>query len=642
MLQFLRRKKSLLMWIISPVIVVSFVFFYGWTGIGTGPGMGRDLMQIGGRTIQINEFYMEERNVENYFRMMYDGELPPGAAEQFNFRRMALNNLMERYFFVAGSEKFRVPVSQQHIRQNIYNMFRGINDFESALQRYLSQTGMSEQGFFSLVEAEVASQAFSDMVRKSGIASSADIHRHLRNNHQKRTIDYVRFRSQEFIDEVEYDEEELVAFFEANQDKYIVPEKYNISYVQFRPQDVRDEVEVSEEQIESYYEINLTRYRESEKRDLKRIFISVEDTEDEELMEEKRSELEEIRRQIVEGEVEFADMAREHSDGPEGERGGDFGIRSRGDLPTQFGRPVFELQEGGISSVLEDRRGLYLYMVQEVIPERVRELDEVRERIKRSIQDERARDLVMDKANELRNEVNTLEELKEYAAEHELEVKESGYFSTQRVPGLGTSRPIFEQVQQLRKNEVGDPVQARNNGIVFGVEGIEDSHVPPLDDIRMEVIEDLRYTLATEKAQQHARNFRRGLRGDYVNFDNMAAEFDKEIKTTEEIRRTRNEVKGIGESREFIRYIFDADLHQIGPVTEMVNEETGEVDTFIVWFCSEIIEPDDDTVRDNWGRAYISWSTRYGNSLRFAMHLYLQEHVPMRILHPELETMLRQ
>ena len=641
MLQFLRRKRSLIMWIISPVIVVSFVFFYGWSGIGPRRGAPNELLEIGGRSINLQEFYMEEQNVERYFRMIYEGQLPPNAAEQFNFRRMALNQLLDRYYFLAGSDMFRIPVSQDLIRRNIYTMFRGINDFETALQRYLSQTNMSEQSFFSLVESEVASQAFSDMVRQSGVSSAADIQRYFRDNHQKRRINYVRFRSAEFMDDVEYTDEELQSFYEETKENYQVPEQYEISYVQFRPADVMDEIEVTGEQIRNYYEINLSRYREQERRDLKRIFVSVDDPEDEELIAEKRAQIEEVRNAIVEGESEFTEMAMEYSDGPEGERGGDFGVRSINDLPGAFGRPVFELDEGDISPVLEDRRGFYIFKVQSVLPERTRELDEVRDQISQTIRQNRARDLVMEKAEELRVEISTLDELLAYAEAHDLEVHESGTFSTRNIPGLGSVQQILDQARQLRVNELGDPVRARNNGVVFGLNNVVDSYIPPLEDIEVQVREELRHKMATEMAEDNARRFRARLRGDYVNFDNVAADFEKEIRTTEELSRSRDEVDGVGKSRELVRYIFDARLHQIGPLTEMVNEETGEVDTFVVWYCSDKIEADEETVNNNWGRAYNFWASRYGNSLRFAMYVYLQDQVPMRVLHPEMETMLR-
>ncbi len=640
MLQFLRKKKRLFMWIISPLIVVAFVFFYGWTGVGTHRGAPNELIEVGGRTIQVDEFYMEEMNIENYFRMMYDGQLPPEMADQFNFRRMALQNLLDRYYFLAGSDEFRVPVSERLIRRNIYQMFHGVNDIEVALQRYLRQMGMTERGFFSRVQAETASQTFSEMVRSSGVASALDLQRYFRDNHQKRNITYVKFQTDEFIDEVEYTEEDLQSYYEEYQEDYRIPEQYDIRYIQIEPEDVIADIEVSEEEIRNYYEAERDRFEEPERRDLKRIFISLDDPEDEEALEEKHSQIEEIRQRIMEEEVEFSDMAREYSDGPEGERGGDFGARARRDLPSHFAEPVFELDEGEITPVLEDRNGLYLFKVKEILPERTPPLEEVQSQIQRTIQEDRARDVVMEKADEMQEAVESLVELEDYGARFGWEIYESGMFSDRDVPGLGSAPAIFEQVQQLEVNEVGEPVRVQNKGIVFALSDREESYIPPLEEVRADIREEVQFRKATETAEQNARQFRRGLRGDHVNFDHMSAEFDKEIQTAEEIRRDRREVSGIGESREFVYYIFDAGLHQIGPVTEMVNEDIGEVDTFLVWYCSDIVEPDEETVKNNWGRGYNYWTGRYGNSLRAAMHHYLQDEFPMQVLHPEAETML--
>ena len=54
---------------------------------------------------------------------------------------------------------------------------------------------------------------------------------------------------------------------------------------------------------------------------------------------------------------DFADLARKHSDGPSGPKGGDLGRFERGQMVPEFDQAVFGLETGAISKVVETRFG---------------------------------------------------------------------------------------------------------------------------------------------------------------------------------------------------------------------------------------------------------------------------------------------
>ena len=62
----------------------------------------------------------------------------------------------------------------------------------------------------------------------------------------------------------------------------------------------------------------------------------------------------------LDGGVEFADVAREHSDCPSSSKGGDLGSFGRGMMVGAFGDTAFTLEVGSTSDVIETDFGYHI------------------------------------------------------------------------------------------------------------------------------------------------------------------------------------------------------------------------------------------------------------------------------------------
>lgn len=126
--------------------------------------------------------------------------------------------------------------------------------------------------------------------------------------------------------------------------------------------EVYDRITVPEEEIRSFYEENPSYFEQSEQVSARHIILLLDGDEEETAVEERRSELESIRSEIVAG-TDFADAAAEYSEGPSATRGGDLGSFGRGEMVPEFEEVAFGLEVGEVSEVFRTSFGLHIVEV---------------------------------------------------------------------------------------------------------------------------------------------------------------------------------------------------------------------------------------------------------------------------------------
>ena len=124
-----------------------------------------------------------------------------------------------------------------------------------------------------------------------------------------------------------------------------------------------DAVTVSDEDIHEFYVANPNRFRQPEQVKARHVLINVATDADEATVEAARQAIEKILAEARAG-ADFAELARQHSEGPTAPRGGDLGIFSRGQMVKPFEDAAFALQPGEISDVVRTRFGFHVIKVE--------------------------------------------------------------------------------------------------------------------------------------------------------------------------------------------------------------------------------------------------------------------------------------
>lgn len=145
--------------------------------------------------------------------------------------------------------------------------------------------------------------------------------------------------------------------------------------------EVQSKTVITDEIVEAYYQSNMNDFQEKERWRLQDIYLPYypDDTP------EDRARLRNLAQQILErvrAGVDFGLLAKNYSQGPGAEAGGDMGYFAPGELEPVLEAAVENLKAGEVSPDIETTRGLHIIKVTEVDRAPPKALDEVRESIR--------------------------------------------------------------------------------------------------------------------------------------------------------------------------------------------------------------------------------------------------------------------
>ncbi len=159
--------------------------------------------------------------------------------------------------------------------------------------------------------------------------------------------------------------------------------------------------QIPEEKIHLFYEQKP--FKRDEAVRLNHILLSVEEDTVPAEKEKIRQKTGELRRMIVEG-ADFAELAKEHSDSSEA--GGDLGYIKRNYMPAAFDEVVFSLKKDEISDVFETQFGYHIVKLIDKRPAGTIPYEEVRDFIKRYLQNQRKPQMIAAHIEELRGKAS--------------------------------------------------------------------------------------------------------------------------------------------------------------------------------------------------------------------------------------------
>ncbi len=159
---------------------------------------------------------------------------------------------------------------------------------------------------------------------------------------------------------------------------------------------VSKDVTVSDHDIKQFYEANKDKFKVPEEVRARHILVHVSHNATDEERKKAKEKIGELRERLIKGE-DFAKLASEYSDDPgTKKRGGDTDYFARGKMVKPFENAAFSLKPGEISDIVETKFGYHIIKVEDRREARTMSLDEA----KASISAKLRNDIINSKAEQ--------------------------------------------------------------------------------------------------------------------------------------------------------------------------------------------------------------------------------------------------
>lgn len=152
----------------------------------------------------------------------------------------------------------------------------------------------------------------------------------------------------------------------------------------FVAQQIQPTIEVTDQEIADYYNEHPDRFARGEQVHARNILIKVAPDADEAAQQAARARAEQARERAVAG-ADFAELAKEVSEGPDASSGGDLGYFTEEQMVPELSEAAFALAPGEISPVVKTRFGYHVIKVEGRREAGTAPLDEAREAIRRML-----------------------------------------------------------------------------------------------------------------------------------------------------------------------------------------------------------------------------------------------------------------
>ncbi|WP_175869117.1 peptidyl-prolyl cis-trans isomerase [Bartonella gabonensis] len=464
------------------ILLLCFILLWGIPHLHTKSE--RDLITSGKSIVTIDDYRLAL--ADQSARLAQAAHLgrmfTPNEMQQYQIPAFVFNQLQQNVLLDEQVRQMKISLSKDTIAHTIGSdkMFQINGTFDKNLfYNYLQHLRISESAFLNyytkqekrtqLIAALLSEMKAPDLFYKALALYQGEM----------RSADYLVIDLKEKQTIADPDQETLQKWFETHQSKFRAPEYRTVSLLSMELNNFVKPKDISTDEAKAYYTQNASRFVTPEKRTF------------EELRFPTREEADNAAKKIADG-VSFDELVKAEKKTLNDIKKGPL---SENELPNHLASEVFELQQGQVSSVINDLQGPVLIRVIHIEPASSLPFESVEENIRQTLAKNRATDDIRNNYVAIENARFEGATFKELADQYKLTLRTITLDKTGKtlegtiLTDLPQQDTLLNAIYQSNEGVDLDPLSFQNSGYLwYKVDKIIPARNKTLEEAKIDVL----------------------------------------------------------------------------------------------------------------------------------------------------------
>ena len=528
-------------------IAITFIFWGGYQA--TSRRSGR-VASVNGETIAVEEYRITYKRLIEQVQQRFGNNLDEEMIKSLQLPKQAINQLVDQMLMRQAATELDLRVSDEDLSRSIKSIsaFQTAGVFDPRLYKLvLDRNNLSPESFEVSQRDSLLVEKLNNIITGSVKVSDDEALEWYNWNNATVDLEFVVFEPDRYPD-IPVTAEEIQQYFEGAKDSYKTEPQLKVRYLNFEPRNYVAKVEIPEVEISEYYEEHPAEFQNPKTVEARHILIKVgQDAAGEEAAKAKEK-IEDILKKAREGQ-DFAELAKQYSEGPSKDKGGYLGSFKREAMVKPFADKAFSMQAGEVSDPVRTRFGWHIIKVEKVNEATVSTLADAKDQIRKKLTDEYARQLAYDGAEFIFDATFEGDKLESVATENQLVVHTTDFFSSRGGPAKGVqNKEAFAKAAfELPEGEISEIQDFGDGFYLMEIMEKRPALIPELAVVEGKVRADLIKEKKGEKANMDAEALLSALK-DGADMATASKEFDLKAQSTGLFKRN-DSIPNIGFER---------------------------------------------------------------------------------------------
>ena len=544
-------------WLIKVILGAIVVVFVLW-GVGswTSQRSGR-VATVNGDTITLDEYRITYKRLIDQVRQSFGNNANEDLIKSLQLEQKALDQLVDNLLVRQAASELGMQISDEDLSRSIRNIdaFQVAGVFDPRrYQLILTNNNLTAEAFENSQRDALLTQKINSFITDSVKLSEQEAVDWFKWNEALVNLNFFLLETSRYSDIVVSDED-IQKYFESRKDDYKTDPAVKVRYLKFEPKTYIAQVEIGDDEISEYYDEHPAEFQNPKTIEARHILLKVDPNASAEEDTKAKVRIESILKKAQDGQ-DFAELAKQFSEGPSQEKGGYLGTFRREAMVKPFSDKAFAMKAGEISDPVKTQFGWHIIKVEKVNEAATTSLSDAREDIHRKLAEDRSKNIAYDAAESVSDAIFVGDQMDSIAAERNLTINTTD-FITRKGPAKGVQKKAeFAAIAfNLPDGEVSDIQDFGDGYYILEVIAKRPSQIPELNAVMQKVNADLINEKKDEKARLDADAVLSALK-DGVSFAEAGAKFNLKPSETGFFKRN-DSIPNIGYERDISRVAFE-------------------------------------------------------------------------------------